>query len=661
MAAQDGNGQTFRAESSPGFAALRTGTRLDGRYVIQSVIAAGGFGITYIAEHEALGTHYALKEHFPRQFAYRDGATLNVRPSDPDTFKWALDRFLQEGRSLARCKHPNVVGVANVFEENSTAYMVLDYEDGQSFASWLKALGRPPSQSELDAILAPLLDALAYVHGQDLLHRDIAPDNIMIRMDGKPCLIDFGAARQAIAERSQLMSAIVKTGYSPPEQYTRSGRAQGPWSDIYALGATLFRAMTGEPPSEATERQIDDDLQPIAAILPKPEIYRAAFLDGIDAALRLKQRERPQSVAEWRGMLSGAIAPNRANADGQATPPHAGGAQKDLGGAAASVSRPAIFVPGSGPILQATFSSLASAAAVQLQSKRKFWPAAIAAAVVVLPVIVLMAGKSPAPPPAIDAVANRTMVDVRAQNDAADMGAKRAAAARAKADEGEHARIAAEKDRQDRADRQRLAALEQRLEEERAARIQAERAAAVASERATRAAPDAAASSVSPRAAEAEARAKVEETERARSAEESNRRSREEREQRAALEQRLKEEQAARIEAEKAAAVASDRAARAARSAAAASSVPVPAREPAQRANPGGYRIRSDVSQGIHNMRSGPGQGHSLVVSIPANSTGVALDEGSCRNADDGASRAQWCRVSWGGRSGWASRSGITR
>ena len=128
----------------------------------------------------------------------------------------------------------------------------------------------------------------------------------MIRANGQPCLIDFGSARQAIAERSQVMSAIVKTGYSPPEQYTTSGKAQGAWSDIYALGATLYRALTGNPPPEATERQIDDELKPIAQAVPSSANYRSSFLAGIDAALRLKVGERPQSVAAWQETLFGA-------------------------------------------------------------------------------------------------------------------------------------------------------------------------------------------------------------------------------------------------------------------------------------------------------------------------------------------------------------------
>ena len=163
----------------------------------------------------------------------------------------------------------------------------------------------PDFYTELDAIVESLLDALAFVHDQGLLHRDIAPDNIMIRKDGKPCLIDFGAARQALTQRSQLMTGIVKTGFSPPEQYTTSGRAQGAWTDIYALGATIYRCITGKVPPEATERQIDDEVRPLAETIVSPDRYRPSFLAGIDAALRLKQAERPQTVAVWRAMLAG--------------------------------------------------------------------------------------------------------------------------------------------------------------------------------------------------------------------------------------------------------------------------------------------------------------------------------------------------------------------
>jgi len=316
---RDGAAAT-RVGVARGFSALPTGARLD-RYVVESVIAAGGFGITYIARHEALGRIVAIKEHFPRQFAFRDGATSEVRPTDPSTYSWALDRFLQEGRSLGLCKHGNVVDVTDVFEANGTAYMVLGYEDGVSMKTWRDQLGRQPTQAEVDTWLGPLLDALAFIHEAGLLHRDLAPDNIMIRRDGTPCLIDFGAARQALAERSQMMSAIVKGGFSPPEQYTSSGRSQGPWSDIYALGATLYRTLAGKTPPEATERQLEDELAPLATVLSEAHDFRPGLLAGIDKALRLRMAERPQSVDALRRLLMSDAAPAEAVPSGAAMQP----------------------------------------------------------------------------------------------------------------------------------------------------------------------------------------------------------------------------------------------------------------------------------------------------------------------------------------------------
>ena len=297
MAASGDDGT--RAASAPaGFAALPTGAVLDGRYAVDSVIAAGGFGITYLGQHRALGKLCAIKEHFPRQFAVREGHTARVIATDEATFRWALERFLDEGRALARCKHPNIVDVADIFEANGTAYMVLGFEEGGSLKSWLEALGRQPTQAELDRIVGPLLDALAFVHAQGLLHRDIAPDNVLIRPDGTPCLIDFGAARQALAERSATMTGIVKSGYSPPEQYTTEGRAQGAWSDIYALGATLYCCVTGRVPPEATARAIGEAMPPVGEALPASEraAYRPGFLTAIDAALAVRPTDRPQSV-----------------------------------------------------------------------------------------------------------------------------------------------------------------------------------------------------------------------------------------------------------------------------------------------------------------------------------------------------------------------------
>src|SRR5207248_11735192 len=171
-----------------------------------------------------------------------------------------------------------------------TAYMIMRFEEGQSFEEWLKSLGRPPTQEELDAIAAPLLEALQLMHRANFLHRDIAPDNIIVRADGSPVLLDFGAARRAVAEMSRSLTGIVKAGYSPHEQYSSDGRLQGPWSDLYALGGTLYRAVTGKAPEEATLRFDEDHMTP-AAKAAKGK-YRPAFLAAIDTCLRVRHSER---------------------------------------------------------------------------------------------------------------------------------------------------------------------------------------------------------------------------------------------------------------------------------------------------------------------------------------------------------------------------------
>src|SRR5262245_16233729 len=217
------------------------------------------------------------------------------------TFEWGRSNFLKEARTLARFEHSSIVRVARVFEANSTAYMVMSFERGQSFEAWLNGLGRPPTQAELDAIVVPLLGALEMMHATSFLHRDIAPDNIIVRADGSPVLLDFGAARRAVAEMSRALTGIVKAGYSPHEQYSSNNRLQGPWSDLYALGGTFYRAVTGHAPEEATLRFDDDRMAP--AVLAAKAGYRPQFLKGIDACLKIKHADRPQSVAQLRSIL----------------------------------------------------------------------------------------------------------------------------------------------------------------------------------------------------------------------------------------------------------------------------------------------------------------------------------------------------------------------
>ncbi|MGF1650848.1 MAG: protein kinase [Hyphomicrobiaceae bacterium] len=283
--------------------ALEAGTVLADDFEIERVLGAGGFGITYLATERALHRHVTIKEYFPSDFAIRGaGATALPRSSGrEEDFAWGLSRFIDEARTLARFNHPNIVKVYRYFEENETAYMVLHFEQGPQLRQWLKDLGRTVRQEELDAIAGPLLHALETLHAADFLHRDIAPDNIIIRPDGSPVLIDFGSARGDIARQSRTVSALVKPGYSPFEQYGQDGIAQGPWTDIYALAATLYQAVTGKRPPDSPTRMIKDDLRPAreAAV----GAFRQDFLVALDRALSLEIAARPQSVAAWRHHL----------------------------------------------------------------------------------------------------------------------------------------------------------------------------------------------------------------------------------------------------------------------------------------------------------------------------------------------------------------------
>jgi len=283
---------------------LPPGTKID-QYVIAHVLGRGGFGITYLVRDEGLDKDFALKEFFPEDLVLREGTSLRfaAKPNSEADYKWGLRKFYDEARLLAQFSHSNIVNVRRVFEANKTAYMLLDFIKGSTLEKWLQGLDSPPTQQELDLIAAPLLNALELVHANRTWHLDISPENIMIRSaDGAPILLDFGASRFEMKQHSQLVSALVfKSGYSAPEQYTSSADRYGPWTDIYAFAATLYRAIAGKRPSEATARQLHDDQAP-AAKSAKGH-YRLTFLKAIDWALRLRPQERPQSIEAWRAEL----------------------------------------------------------------------------------------------------------------------------------------------------------------------------------------------------------------------------------------------------------------------------------------------------------------------------------------------------------------------
>jgi serine/threonine protein kinase len=285
--------------------ALPDGTELAGDYRIVRVLGAGGFGVTYLAEEPELSRLVSIKEYFPSDFAARLQSLEATPRSEGCTsdYNWGLDRFVDEAQTLAKFNHNNIVKVHRVFRANNTAYMVLHFEEGKSLKTWLKDLGRAPRQKELDTIVGPLLEALEVIHNADFLHRDIAPDNIIIRSLGDPVLIDFGAARSDIAAHSKTktVSALVKPGYSPYEQYAETSRQQGPWTDIYAFAATLYHAVTGKRPPDSPSRMLKDEMVPVREAALGG--YRSTFLDAIQQGLALPVDGRPRSVAVWRSAL----------------------------------------------------------------------------------------------------------------------------------------------------------------------------------------------------------------------------------------------------------------------------------------------------------------------------------------------------------------------
>lgn len=290
--------------------ALPTGYNLH-RYQIEGVLGAGGFGITYRAIHEALQNQVAIKEYFPAEWAYRDHNSVTVRANaqgqmparagEPPCYQWGLERFLEEAKILVQVNHPGVVRVRDYFTANGSAYIVMEYEEGESLSALLQRGGILP-EPELRRLLDDVMPALEAVHSQNYLHRDLKPSNLYIRNhDGRVILLDFGAARQALGRRTRSVTSVVTPGYSPIEQYVTVGEDYGPWTDIYALGAVMYRCITGAPPIEAPGRVLKDPVQPAMEV--GAGLYSPGLLQVVDQALAVRPEDRFQSVAAMRQAL----------------------------------------------------------------------------------------------------------------------------------------------------------------------------------------------------------------------------------------------------------------------------------------------------------------------------------------------------------------------
>ncbi len=326
-------------------------------YVLEGVLGQGGFGITYVGRDTNLATTVAIKEYLPVEVATRrPDASVRSRTEDQaERYSGGLERFIREARTLARFDHPNIVRVHSVFELNGTAYMVMRFEEGETLAALLERRHSLP-EPELKRILLPVLDGLELVHGAGFIHRDIKPDNILIRVDGSPVLLDFGSARYALGQ-SRTVTILVAPGYAPIEQYYDSGESQGPWTDIYGLGATCYRAITGHAPMDAIARSKGKLGSTQEMLLPAAVAgagrYSERFLAAVDRALEFSEKDRPQSVAQWRALLaedprpafvSPPSAPAADSASGQAVPPRArrGGSMWAAAGAGAAIAAIAV-------------------------------------------------------------------------------------------------------------------------------------------------------------------------------------------------------------------------------------------------------------------------------------------------------------------------------
>jgi tetratricopeptide (TPR) repeat protein len=294
--------------------ALTPGTRI-GDYEILAELGAGSFGITYKAWDHRLQTYVALKEYLPVEFAVREADSTGVAPRSERVthqYQFGLKGFLEEARTLAQFRDARIVRITNYMEANGTAYLVMDYEEGESLDGLLRREARRLEEPEVLRVMIPILEGLCIVHRAGVLHRDVKPGNIYLRAQGSPLLLDFGAARYALGEETQNLTSIVTPGYGPFEQYQRTGK-QGPWTDVYGAGATLYRLVAGRRPAEAPDRVAavhaqEKDPNPPAREAARGK-YSDALLETIDWMIQPLPQDRPQRVEDALERIASTDAP----------------------------------------------------------------------------------------------------------------------------------------------------------------------------------------------------------------------------------------------------------------------------------------------------------------------------------------------------------------
>ena len=289
--------------------ALPHGSILAGQYILGRVLGQGGFGITYLALDKMLDIKVAVKEFLPETMAARVTGAPQVTVfagERQEYFRYGLERFLDEARVLAKfLGNPNIVGVRSYFEENGTAYFVMEYVEGISFKTYIKNQGGRVHWREAVRFLTPVMEALETVHKEGIIHRDVTPDNIYITGDGHVKLLDFGAARYSLGNKSHSLDVVLKAGYAPKEQYTRKGK-QGPYTDVYSVAACFYASITGYLPPESVERMEEDDLIPITT--RGSDLCPPALEDVILKGLEVQPADRYQTMGEFLSAMEQALA-----------------------------------------------------------------------------------------------------------------------------------------------------------------------------------------------------------------------------------------------------------------------------------------------------------------------------------------------------------------
>jgi serine/threonine protein kinase len=281
-------------------------TKLKGRYVVGRILGEpGGFGVTYLSYDRLQEKRVAIKEYMPREIAGRDTDGVSVVPHSgkgSEEFEYGKEQFLEEAKTLARFDHANIVSVQDFFEDNGTAYLVMEYYEGKPLDQYLA--DQPDGRMDPEVateIMLRVLDGLKEIHAKGYLHRDVKPENVYLTKEGRPILIDFGAARQAVGERSRSLSVMMTPGYAPYEQYRRDGD-QGPHTDVYGAGATLYRMVTGEKPLPATDRVVEDTLQSPREV--NPEVPKGVSR-AVMGALAVGNKERLATAERLQERLQG--------------------------------------------------------------------------------------------------------------------------------------------------------------------------------------------------------------------------------------------------------------------------------------------------------------------------------------------------------------------